>query len=121
MAVEVRATQTVQLAPLRECRLVMEARSRRRRWPNVLPLVERETFGVFLRPLVSRRLVLAGHKSRTARLTHLWVAVAVEEPPLHRRRPALVEMVVAVPVALVRTDLTEQTVLVAAVVVAVAQ
>ena len=87
----------------------------------MLPLVERETFGVFLRPLVSRRLVLAGHKSRTARLTHLRVAVVVAGLHLHRRRPAQVEMVVAVRVAQVRVDRMEQTVLVAAVAAAVAR
>ncbi len=79
----VQETQIVQLASHQVCRPVPEVLLHHRCWPNVRLLVVRAQSGVFLRPLVLRLLVLAEHKSRMAQRTRSWVAVAVEEPPLH--------------------------------------
>jgi hypothetical protein len=82
-AVAVQETPTVQLVSHQVCRPVTAAHSHHRCWPNVRLLVVRAHSGVFLRPLVLQLLEFADRKLRMAQRTRLWVAVAVEELPLH--------------------------------------
>jgi hypothetical protein len=119
-AVAVQETPTVQLASHQVCRPVTEVLLRHRCWPNVRLLVVRAHSGVFLRPLVLQLLEFADRKLRTDQQTHSWVVVAAAELHLPRRPLARVVKVEEVLVVLVRMDLTEQTVLAVAVVVAVA-
>jgi hypothetical protein len=84
-------------------------------------LVVRAHSGVFLRPLVLQLLEFADRKLRTDQQTHSWVVVAAAELHLPRRPLARVVKVEEVLVVLVRMDLTEQTVLAVAVVVAAAR